>query len=107
MRRLHSVTSGERLLEKFLRPMRIGLVFERKWYACPGDRRYREGDVDIPFRRFFGLSKASWIRTKIAHDSEVAKRNLDFTLGKMNPWSKVEFKISGARTVNESPHSPV
>jgi addiction module HigA family antidote len=50
-------------------------------------RRAITADTDLRLCRFFGLSSGYWLRAQVAHDTEVAERELGPVLRKIRPWS--------------------
>lgn len=94
MRRLKPVTPGELLLEEFLKPMGLSQYRLAKEIKVPAQRiseivagkRAITADTDLRLCRFFGLSNGYWLRAQVAHDTEVAERELARTLAKIKPW---------------------
>ena len=44
-------------------------------------------DTDLRLCRFFGLSDGYWLRSQIAHDTEVAREALADEIESIRPWS--------------------
>ena len=88
------VTPGELLQEEFLKPMGLSQYRLAKEIDVPAQRiseivvgkRSITADTDLRLCRFFGLSKGYWLRAQIAHDLEVAERELAPVLSKIQPW---------------------
>ena len=87
---LPPVTPGEILLEEFLKPMGISQYRLAKEIGVPAQRigeiihgrRAITADTDLRLCRFFGLSNGYWLRAQVAHDTEVAQRDMTETLDK-------------------------
>jgi len=98
MSRLDPVTPGELLLEEFLTPMGISQYRLAKEIDVPAQRiseivagrRAITADTDLRLSRFFGLSSGYWLRAQVAHDTEVAERELGPVLRKIRPWTATE-----------------
>lgn len=94
MNKLDPVTPGGLLLEEFLKPMGISQYRLAKEIGVPAQRiseivankRAITADTDLRLCRFFGLSSGYWLRAQIAHDTEVAERELASVLKKIKPW---------------------
>lgn len=50
-------------------------------------RRAITADTDLRLCRFFGLASGYWLRAQVAHDTEVAERELGPALRKIRPWT--------------------
>jgi len=95
MSKLEPITPGELLLEEFLIPMGITQYRLAKEIDVPAQRiseivagrRAITADTDLRLCRFFGLSSGYWLRAQVAHDTEVAERELGPVLRKIRPWS--------------------
>lgn len=95
MSRLAPITPGELLLEEFLTPMGITQYRLAKEIDVPAQRiseivagrRAITADTDLRLCRFFGLSSGYWLRAQVAHDTEVAERELGPVLRKIRPWT--------------------
>ena len=95
MSRLEPITPGELLLEEFLTPMGITQYRLAKEIDVPAQRiseivagrRAITADTDLRLCRFFGLSSGYWLRAQVAHDTEVAERELGPALRKIRPWT--------------------
>ena len=94
MPRLKPVTPGELLLEEFLIPLgltqyrvakEIGVPAQRIGEIVAG-RRAVTADTDLRLCRFFGLSDGYWLRAQVAHDTEVAAKELAGALRRIKPW---------------------
>ena len=104
MRKLDPVTPGELLVEEFLIPMGISQYRLAKEIAVPAQRiseivsgkRSITADTDLRLCRFFGLSSGYWLRAQIAHDTEIAERELGSVLKRIKPWA-VHAAICGRR----------
>lgn len=92
---LRPVTPGELLLEEFIKPMgitkyrlaiNIGVPPTRINEIVAG-RRAISADTDLRLCRYLGLSNGYWLRAQVAHDIEVAERELQSELKKITPWS--------------------
>ena len=98
MSKLEPVTPGEILLEEFLKPMVLSQYRLAKEIGVPSQRiseivagkRSITADTDLRLCRFFGLSNGYWLRSQVAHDTEVAERTLSSSLKKIRPWSTYE-----------------
>jgi len=92
---LPPVTPGEILREEFLEPMGVTKYRLAKEIGVPPQRigdivagkRAITADTDLRLCRFLGLSEGYWLRAQVAHDIEVAKRELSPTLAGIQPWS--------------------
>ncbi|MHA7834207.1 MAG: HigA family addiction module antitoxin [Algiphilus sp.] len=90
---LPPVTPGEILLEEFLKPMGISQYRLAKEIGVPAQRigeiihgrRAVTADTDLRLCRFFGLSDGYWLRAQVAHDTEVAQRDMVETLAAITP----------------------
>ena len=95
MNRLEPITPGELLLEEFLTPMGITQYRLAKEIDVPAQRiseivagrRAITADTDLRLCRFFGLSSGYWLRAQVAHDTEVAERELAPVLRKIRSWT--------------------
>jgi addiction module HigA family antidote len=95
MNRLEPITPGELLLEEFLTPMGISQYRLAKEIDVPAQRiseivagrRAITADTDLRLCRFFGLSSGYWLRAQVAHDTEVAEREMGPALRKIRPWN--------------------
>jgi len=94
MRKLRPVTPGELLKEEFLVPMGVSQYRLAKEVGVPAQRiseivagkRSVTADTDLRLCRFFGLSKGYWLRAQVAHDIELAERDLAPELRRIMPW---------------------
>ena len=94
MPRLKPVTPGELLLEEFLIPMGLTQYRVAKEISVPAQRigeivagrRAVTADTDLRLCRFFGLSDGYWLRAQVAHDTEVAAKELAGALRRIKPW---------------------
>lgn len=94
-KKLSPVTPGELLLEDFLKPMGITQYRLAKEIGVPAQRigeivagkRSITADTDLRLCRFFGLSNGYWLRAQVAHDTEVAERELAVQLKRIKPWA--------------------
>lgn len=93
---LKPVTPGELLLEEFIRPMGItkyrlaidiGVPPTRINEIIAG-RRSVSADTDLRLCRYLGLSNGYWLRAQVAHDIEVAERELRAELDAIVPFSR-------------------
>jgi addiction module HigA family antidote len=82
------------LLDEFLIPMgltkyrvakEIGVPAQRIGEIVAG-RRSITADSDLRLCRFFGLSNGYWLRAQIAHDTEIAAKQLTVQLRRIKPW---------------------
>jgi len=104
MSRLEPVTPGELLLEEFLTPMGITQYRLAKEIDVPAQRiseivagrRAITADTDLRLCRFFGLSSGYWLRAQVAHDTEVAERELGPVLRKIRPWTATTARQGSA-----------
>jgi len=95
MSKLPPVTPGELLQDEFLKPMGITKYRLAKEIGVPAQRigeivagrRAITADTDLRLCRFFGLSSGYWLRAQVAHDTEVAQRELAGELRKIRPWT--------------------
>ena len=95
MNKLNPVTPGELLLEEFLKPMGLSQYRLAKELDVPAQRiseivtgkRAISADTDLRLCRFFGLSNGYWLRAQVAHDTEIAERELGPVLRKIKPWA--------------------
>jgi len=94
IKRLSPVTPGELLLHEFMIPMgltkyrvakEIGVPAQRIGEIVAG-RRSITADSDLRLCRFFGLSNGYWLRAQIAHDTEIAEKQLAVQLRRIKPW---------------------
>lgn len=89
------VTPGELLLEEFLVPMELSQYRLAKEIGVPAQRigeiiagkRAITADTDLRLCRFFGLSNGYWLRAQVAHDTEVAAKELAPVLRRIKPWT--------------------
>jgi antitoxin HigA-1 len=94
-KKLDPVTPGEILAEDFLEPMGISKYRLAKEIDVPPQRigdivagkRSITADTDLRLCTFFGLTEGYWLRAQVAHDIEVAKRDLKPQLARIQPWS--------------------
>ncbi len=94
--RLDSVTPGELLWEEFMAPMGLTRYRLAKELKVPAQRigdiikgqRGITADTDLRLCRFFSLSEGYWLRAQVAHDIEVAHKDLEETLQNIKPWSE-------------------
>jgi antitoxin HigA-1 len=94
MNYLDPVTPGELLLEEFLTPIGLSQYRLAKEIGVPAQRiseivagrRAITADTDLRLCRFFGLSNGYWLRDQVAHDTEVAERELGPVVKKIKPW---------------------
>jgi antitoxin HigA-1 len=94
MNYLDPVTPGELLLEEFLTPIGLSQYRLAKEIGVPAQRiseivagrRAITADTDLRLCRFFGLSNGYWLRAQVAHDTEVAERELGPVVKKIKPW---------------------
>ena len=92
------VRPGEILKEEFLNPMGISQYRLAKEIGVPAQRiseivagrRAITADTDLRLCRFFGLSEGYWLRAQVAHDTEVAGRELRDELLQIKPWADSE-----------------
>ncbi len=104
MNRLEPITPGELLLEEFLTPMGITRYRLAKEIDVPAQRiseivagrRAITADTDLRLCRFFGLSSGYWLRAQVAHDTEVAERELEPVLRKIRPWTSTAARQENA-----------
>ena len=95
MSKLDAITPGDLLLEEFLIPMGISQYRLAKEIDVPAQRiseivagkRSITADTDLRLCRFFGLSSGYWLRAQVAHDTEVAERELGPILKRIRPWA--------------------
>ena len=88
------MTPGALLQEEYLRPMGLSQyrlakqidVSTQRISEIVAGKRSITADTDLRLCRFFGLSKGYWLRAQIAHDLEVAERELAPVLDKIQPW---------------------
>jgi len=100
---LHPVTPGELLLEEFILPMgitkyRLAIdirVPPTRINEIIAGRRSISADTDLRLCRYFGLSNGYWLRAQVAHDVEVAERELDAELKAIVPL--VQRRKAGGR----------
>jgi addiction module HigA family antidote len=93
---LKPVTPGELLLEEFIKPMGISKyrlamdigVAPTRINEIVAGRRAISADTDLRLCRYLGLSKGYWLRAQIAHDIELAERELQSQLEDIIPWSE-------------------
>lgn len=98
---LKPVTPGELLLEEFIKPMGITKYRLAMDIGVPptrineivAGRRSVSADTDLRLCRYFGLSNGYWLRAQIAHDIEVAERELESELGQITPWAEREGSV--------------
>ena len=94
--RLDSVTPGELLWGEFMVPMGLTRYRLAKELKVPAQRigeiikgqRGITADTDLRLCRFFSLSEGYWLRAQVAHDIEVAHKDLEETLQDIKPWSE-------------------
>ena len=97
MIKLDPVTPGELLLEEFLKPMNLSQYRLAKEVGVPAQRiseiisgkRSITADTDLRLCKFFGLSNGYWLRAQVAHDTEVAERQMGDSLSKIRPYTDV------------------
>ena len=90
------ITPGELLKDEFLEPMGISQYRLAKEIGVPASRigqiiagkRAVTADTDLRLCRFFGLSDGYWMRAQVAHDTEVAAREMADELASIRPWSE-------------------
>jgi len=95
MSRLKPVTPGELLLEEFLIPMQMSQYRLAKEIGVPAQRiheivagrRSVTADTDLRLCRFFGLSNGYWLRAQAAYDTEVAAKEREPVLRRIQPWA--------------------
>jgi addiction module HigA family antidote len=95
MGKLDPVTPGELLLEEFLKPMGLSQYRLAKEIGVPAQRiseivagkRSITADTDLRLCKFFGLSNGYWLRAQVAHDTEVAERQMGDLLSKIRPYT--------------------
>jgi addiction module HigA family antidote len=101
---MRPVTPGELLLEEFIRPMgitkyrlaiEIGVPPTRINEIVAG-RRAITADTDLRLCRYLGLSNGYWLRAQLAHDIELAERELRAELDAIKPWALHQGDIVGA-----------
>ena len=105
MSKLEPVTPGELLLEEFLKPMGLSQYRLAKEIDVPAQRiseiiagkRAITADTDLRLCRFFGLSSGYWLRAQVAHDTEVAERELAPVLRRIKPWAENADRAGAAR----------
>lgn len=92
---LSAVTPGELLWEEFMLPhgltryrlaKEIGVPAQRIGEIIRGNRSIT-ADTDLRLCRYFELSNGYWLRAQIAHDLEVAERELAPSLKKIKPFA--------------------
>lgn len=92
---LKPVTPGNLLLEEFIKPMGISKyrlamdigVSPTRINEIVAGRRAISADTDLRLCRYLGLSNGYWLRAQIAHDLEVAERELQSQLRAIVPWA--------------------
>jgi addiction module HigA family antidote len=97
MEKLDPVTPGELLLEEFLKPMGLSQYRLAKEIGVPAQRiseiilgkRSITADTDLRLCKFFGLSNGYWLRAQVAHDTEVAERQMGDLLSKIRSYTDV------------------
>ena len=97
MGKLDPVTPGELLLEEFLKPMGLTQYRLAKEIDVPAQRiseiisgkRSITADTDLRLCKFFGLSNGYWLRAQVAHDTEVAERQMGDLLSRIRPYTDV------------------
>ena len=97
MGKLDPVTPGELLLEEFLKPMGLSQYRLAKEIGVPAQRiseiisgkRSITADTDLRLCKFFGLSNGYWLRAQVAHDTEVAERQMGDLLSKIRSYTDV------------------
>lgn len=90
------ITPGELLKDEFLEPMGISQYRLAKEIGVPASRigqiiagkRAVTADTDLRLCRFFGLSDGYWMRAQVAHDTEVAAREMADELASIRPWNE-------------------
>lgn len=110
MAMLNPVTPGEILLEEFLKPMGLSKYRLAKEIGVPAQRigeivagkRAITADTDLRLCRFFGLSNGYWLRAQVAHDTEVAERELRPALRRIRPWADMVQDQSSDNRVKHS-----
>lgn len=91
------VTPGELLLEEFLKPMGLSQYRLAKEIGVPAQRiseiisgkRSITADTDLRLCKFFGLSNGYWLRAQVAHDTEMAERQMGDLLSKIRSYTDV------------------
>ena len=104
MSKLAPITPGELLIEEFLTPMGISQYRLAKEIDVPAQRisgiiagkRAITADTDLRLCRFFGLSSGYWLRAQVAHDTEVAERELGAVLRRIRPWAANAAQLRNA-----------
>lgn len=104
MSKLAPITPGELLIEEFLTPMGISQYRLAKEIDVPAQRisgivagkRAITADTDLRLCRFFGLSSGYWLRAQVAHDTEVAERELGAVLRRIRPWAANAARLPDA-----------
>ena len=87
------ITPGELLRVEFLTPLGISQYRLAKEIGVPAQRiseivagkRAITADTDLRLCCFFGLSSGYWLRAQVAHDTEIAERELRSELNKITP----------------------
>jgi addiction module HigA family antidote len=72
-------------LTKYRVAKEIGVPAQRIGEIVAG-RRSITADSDLRLCRFFGLSNGYWLRAQIAHDTEIAEKQLAVHLRRIKPW---------------------
>lgn len=81
---------GEILLEEFIKPMGLSLVFVSRSTGIPASRlteitKCRRGlsaETALRLAKFFGTSAAFWMGLQSEHDLELAERTLGVKVGR-------------------------
>lgn len=73
-------------ISKYRLAMDIGVSPTRINEIVAG-RRAISADTDLRLCRYLGLSNGYWLRAQIAHDLEVAERELQSQLSDIVPWA--------------------
>ncbi len=97
MGKLDPVTPGEIMLEEFLKPIGLSQYRLAKEIGVPAQRiseiisgkRSITADTDLRLCKFFGLSNGYWLRAQVAHDTEVAERQMGDLLSKIRLYTDV------------------
>lgn len=78
----------------------IGVPAQRISEIIAGKRSVT-ADTDLRLCRFFGLSNGYWLRAQVAHDTEIAERQMGDLLSKIRPYTDV-LAHHGAPTGRDS-----
>jgi antitoxin HigA-1 len=90
---LHNPTSGEILLEEFLRPIGMSQNALARAIAVP-PRRINEivlgkrsitADTDLRLSRYWGVTEGFWLRLQADHDLMQRRRQLGTELDRISP----------------------